>query len=75
MDDLERKALAAADTMIVEHGWPWNLNPDGQLETATEKSRLMLASAFLKGYGYGVQVMGAEADAAMQRMIADIRNA
>lgn len=75
MDELERKALAAADGMIAEHGWPWNLNADGQLETATEKSRLMLASAFLKGYGYGVQTMGAEADAAMRQMIADIKNA
>jgi hypothetical protein len=75
MDELERTALAAADSMIAAHGWPWNLNPDGKLRAATEKSRLMLASAFLKGYGHGVHEMGTEADAAMRQLIADIENA
>lgn len=75
MDALIRKALAAADAIIAEHGWPWNLNPDGVLETATEKSRLMLAMAFAKGYGYGVLEMGEEAETAMRRIIADIEKA
>jgi hypothetical protein len=75
MDELQRKALAAADTIIAENGWPWNLNPDGQLETATDKSRLMLARGFLMGYGYGVQEMGTVAEDAMRALIADIENA
>jgi hypothetical protein len=75
MDELARKALATADAIIAEHGWPWNVNPDGEVQTATEKSRLMLALGFSKGYGHGVREMGTEADAAMRQLIADIKNA
>lgn len=75
MDELQSKALAAADAIITEHGWPWNVNPDGEVETATEKSRLMLALGFSEGYAHGIQVMAAEADDALRRLAEDIRNA
>ena len=43
------EALTAADAIIAEHGWPWTLNENGQLEHAGEKARHMLALAYAQG--------------------------
>jgi hypothetical protein len=43
------EALAAADEIIAEHGLPWTLNENGQLENVDEKARHMLALAYAKG--------------------------
>jgi hypothetical protein len=75
MQDLERAAERAAATIIDEHGWPWTLNDNGEVESAGEKARLMLMLAWAQGYGYGLQEAKQLTDEALDKIIADLEGA
>jgi hypothetical protein len=53
--NFEFAAKSAAIKIITEHGWPWELNEDGDIETVEQKAHAMLTLAFVMGHRDGYQ--------------------